>query len=187
MDISCGFIRAPRARAEWVRQWRSDVMRVRSGSTDRQTATRPKGHVSELPFFVGLLWRGRKKNSDSEKRICSDSACDLRFVCCGFVGGKLEDQRCRIMRLSCSIVHTRVSVIGSHTCESADFGVITHSATPPLDLRASLCAPAEILRAIRLPPVRRSRPASSSNHAARGQIASSAAIGRSQVTGQRRR
>lgn len=72
------------ARAEWFH-----------GSPNRNATER---YVSELPFFVGLLWRGRKKNSDSEKRICSDSACDFRFVCCGFVGGKLEDQRCRIMR-----------------------------------------------------------------------------------------
>ena len=63
MDISCGFIGAPRARALWMRKWRSDVVRVRFHGIAKPQRDF-EGHVSELPFWV---LRGRKKEQEESE------------------------------------------------------------------------------------------------------------------------
>jgi hypothetical protein len=61
--------------------------------------------VTSASCLLDLPWKCRKwKGFRFGEEDSSDSECGFRFMCCGFVGGKLEDQRYRIMQLSCLIV-----------------------------------------------------------------------------------
>src|SRR5437868_10375599 len=70
VDICCGFIGAPRARAVWVRKWRSDVVRVRSGSTrsPNRNATRK---VTSANCHFGYCGVGEQEESESESVFVS--------------------------------------------------------------------------------------------------------------------
>ena len=83
MDISCGFIGAPRARAEWLKQWRfSNVVARAEWSTDRQTATRLEGHVSELRFWLAGVEKevGNKNRSQIFMSLTRQRFCVKEIV-----------------------------------------------------------------------------------------------------------